>query len=645
MRKLSKICIIAILLASSATFTFAGSNIIVQYTSDKSKSESLVTYDETNVPDFTQGDIIYVKITQNASTSESGNPDIATSENSSDTTSGTTNGTSSVLLNSETDTDNSSADTDAPLLQCPSGSEDGTELVADEDSFYQLDTSQTGTYELKQNSTSIMTFRVVANEPTIQAGVIKKGKYYYYQDANGKIRTTAGFLRWNGKLYYLQKGGRITTSKSFVVKKKTYRAAANGQIHVGVYKWGKYYYYSDSSGRLKTSKGFVTWNNHKYYVRKGGKIYTSKSFKIGKYTYRAAKTGQIHTGIYKWGKYYYYSGSSGKLKKNKGFVTWNKHKYYVRKGGKIYTSKSFKIGKYTYRAAKNGQIHTGVYKWGKYYNYSSSNGRLRKSAGLIHWNGKTYYSRPSGNLYTNRFFFYGANMYYAGSNAAAKTGTFKVGKYTYTADSTGNITSSDRKYMKGIDVSYWQGNNINWSKVKASGISFAFLRCGYSGTEKGECNADSTFKTNIQNATAVGLDVGAYYFSQAKTEAEARKEATFAIQQIEKSGCSINLPLVVDTENISGRASSKKLSKAKRTAVIKAFCDTVKKNGYTPMIYASTSWLNNNLDMTKLSAYKVWVAQYNTEVTYKGKYQCWQYTSSGTVSGISGRVDMNYWTL
>ena len=236
-------------------------------------------------------------------------------------------------------------------------------------------------------------------------------------------------------------------------------------------------------------------------------------------------------------------------------------------------------------------------------------------------------------------------MYYAGSNAAAKTGTFKVGSYTYTADSSGNITSSDRKYMRGIDVSYWQGSSINWSKVKASGINFAFLRCGYSGTKKGECNKDSTFQRNIQQATAAGVDVGAYYFTQATSEKEAKAEAKFAVQQIQNSQCNLTLPLVVDTENISGRAASSKLSKAKRTKIIKAFCDTVKSYGYTPMIYASTSWLNNNLNMNTLSAYKVWVAQYNTEVTYKGKYQCWQYTSSGKVNGISGRVDLDYWTL
>lgn len=414
----------------------------------------------------------------------------------------------------------------------------------------------------------------------------------------------------------------------------------------GVLRKGKYYFYRDSKGKIRKKAGFVTWNGKKYYVRKGGRIQTGKTFKVGKYTYRANKKGQIKVGVYKWGKSYYYSSSKGRLRKSKGFITWKKNRYYVRKGGKIQKSKSFRIGKYTYRAGSDGRIKVGVHKWGKYYYYSSSSGKLRKKAGRITWKGKSYYSRKSGTLYTNRFYFSGSNIYYAGPKAAALTGTFKVGKYTYTANASGAITASDRKYMRGIDVSYYQGKDIDWAKVKSSGISFAFLRCGYSGTSNGKRCADSTFKDNMRKATEAGVDVGAYYFSQARTVKEARAEAAFAIKQVEASGCKITLPLVIDTENYpGGRASSSKLSRSKRTAAVKTFCDYVKSKGYTPMIYASTSWLNNNLDMKKLSGYQVWVAQYNDTVTYKGSYRCWQYTSSGKVPGIKGRVDLNYWTL
>ena len=78
---------------------------------------------------------------------------------------------------------------------------------------------------------------------------------------------------------------------------------------------------------------------------------------------------------------------------------------------------SFRIGKYTYRAGSDGRIKVGVHKWGKYYYYSTSSGKLRKKAGRITWKGKSYYSRKSGTLYTNRFYFSGSNIYYAGPKA------------------------------------------------------------------------------------------------------------------------------------------------------------------------------------------------------------------------------------
>lgn len=546
--------------------SFAENSYILQYTSNRNHSDSLITADADTPVEFTQGDTIYLKITEGNETSASGASTNAASENGE--------------IPSLT------------VLQRNTKTQEETVLTPDDSSFYTMDTKTIGTYQILVDHQVLMNFTVkektqpavqpIPVKPVSKAGVFQKGKYYFYKDAKGKVRKSKGFVRWNGNLYYVQKGGRIQAGKSF---------------------------------------------------------------KLGKYTYRAAKNGRIKVGTYKWGKYYYYSSSKGRLRKSKGFVTWKGNRYYIRKGGHLRTGKSFKVSKHTYRAAKDGRIKVGVYKWGKSYYYSTSTGKLRKKAGFISWNGRHYYSRKNGTLYVNRFYFHGGNMYYAGSNAAARTGTFKVGKYEYTADAGGIITHSSRKYMRGIDVSYYQGKNINWSKVKSSGISFAFLRCGYSGTKNGSRNKDSTFQGNIKGATAAGVDVGAYYFSQAITTKEAVAEADYAVKQVQSSGCKLTLPLVIDTENIQGRASSSKLSKAKRTQVIKAFCDRVKAKGYTPMIYASTSWLNNNLDMKKLSGYKVWVAQYYDKVTYKGKYQCWQYTSSGKVSGISGRVDMNYWVL
>ena len=151
---------------------------------------------------------------------------------------------------------------------------------------------------------------------------------------------------------------------------------------------------------------------------------------------------------------------------------------------------------------------------------------------------------------------------------------------------------------------------------------------------------DSNFVTNIKGAIAAGIKVGVYYFTQAINNSEALEEAIYTINKIR--GYNISMPVVIDTESTpNGRHN--KISVATRTSVIKTFCDRIQAAGYTPMIYASTSWLNNQLNMSALSNYLVWVAQYYYKVTYEGAYSCWQYTSSGKVNGISGNVDMDYW--
>lgn len=194
---------------------------------------------------------------------------------------------------------------------------------------------------------------------------------------------------------------------------------------------------------------------------------------------------------------------------------------------------------------------------------------------------------------------------------------------------------------KVIDISEFQ-NTIDFAKVKASGVKGVIVRCGYRGASQGTLNEDVRFLEHIRNAHSAGLAVGIYMFTEGINAEEGKEEADYAIKMWTKANVPISYPIAVDTEsvNISG-ARANGLSKAKRTEVIKAFCEQIKARGYEPMIYASTSWLNNKLDMSKLP-YKVWVAQYNDTCEYQGDYIMWQYTSTAKVNGISGSVDMNH---
>ncbi len=226
-------------------------------------------------------------------------------------------------------------------------------------------------------------------------------------------------------------------------------------------------------------------------------------------------------------------------------------------------------------------------------------------------------------------------VYYYDADHNKVTGSQVIGGVTYTFSSDGSLSQSSGN--RGIDVSKYQGS-IDWSAVAASGISFAIIRAGYRGSSTGALIEDPYFKTNIKGATAAGIKVGVYFFTQAITEAEAVEEASMVLSLV--SGYKITYPIFIDTESATnGRANG--LSKSERTAIVSAFCKTIKNAGYTAGVYASKSWFNNQLSASSLSSYCIWVAQYNSSCTYSGKYNLWQYSSKGSVSGISGNVDMN----
>ncbi len=208
------------------------------------------------------------------------------------------------------------------------------------------------------------------------------------------------------------------------------------------------------------------------------------------------------------------------------------------------------------------------------------------------------------------------------------------------SESDGNIDDSDSEDatdigIKGIDVSYAQGA-IDWEKVKESGVEFAMLRSSRGAlSDTRPAAEDTTFQYNVTEATRVGLNVGVYHYLYAQTVSEAKKEAKFFIQTI--SPYQITYPVVLDIEE----QSQAKLGKSQVTKIVKAFLDEVSAAGYYAMLYSNKTWLTQYLDISQLSDYEIWLAQWNTVPTYKGEFGMWQYSCKGIVSGIDGYVDLN----
>lgn len=232
----------------------------------------------------------------------------------------------------------------------------------------------------------------------------------------------------------------------------------------------------------------------------------------------------------------------------------------------------------------------------------------------------------------------GNRYYYRGSQRV--TGWQNIDGLQYYFDGNGKLSSCTM-----IDVSTYNGD-IDWNAVKAAGVDYAIIRVGYRGYGTARLVQDRRFEQNMRGAINAGIRVGAYIVTQAVNTEEAVEEASFIVEKCR--GYNVTLPLAIDVEWAGnsyeeGRANS--ISASTRTDVINAFARTVMNSGYAAMAYANKDWFENKIYSGNLfSSCKIWLAQYrNTEYTYGGRVNIWQYTSKGRVDGINGDVDISAW--
>ena len=190
----------------------------------------------------------------------------------------------------------------------------------------------------------------------------------------------------------------------------------------------------------------------------------------------------------------------------------------------------------------------------------------------------------------------------------------------------------------GIDVSEWQAN-VDWQKVRASGVSYVILRLGFRGYGTGRLVLDSSFRKNIEGARAAGLQVGVYFFSQAVNEEEAREEALGCAYVL--NGRKLDYPIYFDTEASGGKnGRADGLGVEDRTKCAIAFCEEVKAQGYKPGVYASTLWFRQRVDLSRLTGYSIWNAHYGVA---SSPISCdmWQGSCTARIPGYGGQIDVN----
>ena len=476
------------------------------------------------------------------------------------------------------------------------------------------------------------------------------GVIYFFDPNTGALKREAGWRTWGNGRYFTNGEGIAYRSRFITFGTPKFYMGIDGAVKTSIYSTpdGRIYNSDDYTGEVIQRAQWIVKNGKKYFSNASGELYKNQFITFGTPKFYMGADGAVKTGLFTTsdGQLYNADDRTGEIIQRAQWIEKNGKRYFSNAEGALYKNQFITFGTPKFYMGIDGAVKTSIYSTpdGRIYNSDDYTGEVIQRAQWIVKNGKKYFSNASGELYKNQFISFGNTYYYMGADGAVVVGSFYYNGESYTSNQEGivnELNGPPGSRVLGIDVSYAQGA-IDWNRVMKAGIKFAIIRAAFRGYGTGRIVEDEWFERNIKGATAAGIKVGVYFFSQAVNEKEGAEEADYIVNQIRNY--KVTLPVVIDTEYVSdSRARGNLISKEIRTAAVKAFCERSLQRGYTPMIYASTSWLNNQLDMRKLSAYKVWVAQYYSRVTYNGKYQCWQYSNSGSVDGISNRVDMNYW--
>lgn len=206
----------------------------------------------------------------------------------------------------------------------------------------------------------------------------------------------------------------------------------------------------------------------------------------------------------------------------------------------------------------------------------------------------------------------------------------------YTDD--GFLRYADAPHLVGIDVSVHQGV-IDWQAVAEAGVEFAIIRAGYRGSTEGRLYEDEQFRENLQGARAAGLKVGVYFFSQALNTSEAEDEAAYVCELLD--GEALDLPVFFDWEEVDGSTHVPSLQDVPLTDCAVTFCEAVERHGYRAGVYFNQNFGYGVLELTRLQEYTLWLAEYGETPSFAYRFDCLQYSDSGSVAGITGAVDLD----
>ncbi len=224
-------------------------------------------------------------------------------------------------------------------------------------------------------------------------------------------------------------------------------------------------------------------------------------------------------------------------------------------------------------------------------------------------------------------------------NAYLDKNTYEEAGFVYEEPKMKYFSNGKQASWQGIDIDKNSGD-VDFKKLKKDGIDFVMLRIGYRGYESGIITIDERYFDYIHAANEADVPVGIYFESQAVSVEEALEEAEFVISNLIEMR--VTYPVVFDLGLVANDTSRiDLLPKTQLTEITNAFCNRIAEVGYRPMVYGDKYWLLRKIDLTMLGDYDIWLSQSGKTPDYPYEFAMWQYTSEGTVSGISGEVNMN----
>lgn len=384
-------------------------------------------------------------------------------------------------------------------------------------------------------------------------GVNKYDGSHYYSDSKGVIRESAGFVTSDGYRYYVTKGGKIMTGRTFKVSGKTYKAYGNGKLGTGVFKYGTVaHFYADKNGVVRTKAGFISWNGYRYYITKNaGRLECGRTFKVKGKTYKAYSTGKLGTGVFKYGTTArFYADKYGVVKTTAGFVECLGNRYYVQKGGKIELGHTFTVKGRKYKAFADGRLGTGIFKYGSKYYYADSDGAIASKAGVVSFKKKYYYVNKNGSVAMNGLITAGSKKYMANADGTLKTGFFEDSGTKYYAGKKGEIVTKEGFLVVDGGTYYIQkGGAIFW---------------GHTFTKNGK-----TYKAYASGKLGTGLfKYGSSYYYADGTGAVKTTEGLITVsgkKYYVKKGGKIAVSTTITTGGTTYKADSKGVLTAQKS--------------------------------------------------------------------------------